>query len=394
MRKLVMILTTESSALTFYKGYLRFLRERGWDVTVVANSTGALETWAATEGAVGHHIPYERNPAVVKDLQTLWATVRLLLRIRPDVVVSATPKGGLIGTLAAKFAGVPVRIYQLWGLRLETESGLKRKILETSERAAIRSATQTVANSFSLARAAEALGLAEANTIEVLGAGSSHGVDIERFSRSATGPVDEQTAAFLAEDSDLDIVFIGRLTPDKGISTLLQAVRTVRARGLDVRLLLIGSVEDQQIADEVAQADHILRLDEVDDVRPYITSGDVLCLPTLREGFPNVVLEAAALEVPAVVTDATGAVDSVVDGETGWIFPVEDSQALADVLVDIIEHLEQIHERGARARARVETAFEQVFMFGLQEKNIAQQLEGPVPKVLASAKTDPVPKRR
>lgn len=93
MRKLVMILTTESSALTFYKGYLRFLRERGWDVTVVANSTGALETWAATEGAVGHHIPYERNPAVVKDLQTLWATVRLLLRIRPDVVVSATPKG-------------------------------------------------------------------------------------------------------------------------------------------------------------------------------------------------------------------------------------------------------------------------------------------------------------
>src|SRR5699024_608880 len=138
-------------------------------------------------------------------------------------------------------------------------------ILETSERAAIKASTQTIANSFSLARAAEALGLAQSNAIEVLGAGSSHGVDLERFSRAATSAVDEQTAAFLAPDGDLKIVFIGRLTPDKGISTLLQAVEAVRARGLNVRLLLIGSVENQHIADEVAQADHIHRLDDVDD---------------------------------------------------------------------------------------------------------------------------------
>lgn len=379
MKKVVLILTSESSALTFYRNYLRFLRDRGWDVTVVAHSSGALEEWAATEGAVGYHIPYERNPAVVKDLQTLFATVQLLRKIRPDAVVSATPKGGLLGTVAGKLAGVPVRIYQLWGLRCETEQGLKRKILESSERAAITAATQTVANSLSLARSAEALGLTAPHTIEVLGAGSSHGVDLERFSRSVTGPVDEQTAGFLAHDSDLTVVFIGRLTPDKGISTLLEAVKQVRADELNIRLLLIGSVEDQQIADEVAQAAHIYRLDDVDDVRPYMMAADVLCLPSLREGFPNVVLEAAALEVPGVVTDATGAIDSVVNGETGWVFPVEDSQALAEVFVDITRHPEQVRERGAKARVRVEQDFEQVFMFGLQEENIAQQLQLSVP---------------
>lgn len=379
MKKVVLILTSENSALTFYRNYLRFLRERGWEVTVLANSSGALEEWAATEGATGYHIPYERNPSMLKDLQTLIATARLLRKIRPDAVVSATPKGGLLGTLAGKLAGVPVRIYQLWGLRLETETGLKRKVLEASERTAIAASTQTVANSFSLARAAEALGLAAPNSIEVLGAGSSHGVDLERFSRAATGPVDDHTAAFLAQDSDLKIVFIGRLTPDKGISTLLQAVTTVRARGLNIRLLLIGSVEDQRLAHEVAEAEHIHRLDDVDDVRPYITSADVLCLPTLREGFPNVVLEAAALEVPSVVTDATGAIDSVVDGETGWIFPVENAEALAQVITEITHHPEHIRQRGRQARARVENEFEQVFMFGLQEENIAQQLHLAVP---------------
>ena len=379
MKKVVLIVTNEVSALTFYKNYVRFLRERGWDVTVVGNSSGALEAWAASEGATGYNIPYERDPSMAKDLQTLLATIRLLRRIRPDAVVSATPKAGLLGTLAAKLAGVPVRIYQLWGLRLETESGLKRKILESCERAAIATATQTVANSFSLARAAETLGLAPPRSIEVLGAGSSHGVDLDRFSRSAAGAVDEHTAAFLAPESDLTIAFIGRLTPDKGISTLLRAVDAARARGFDIRLLLVGPVENRQLAEEVAHADHICRLDNVDDVRPYMTAADVLCLPTLREGFPNVVLEAAALEVPAIVTDATGAIDSVVDGETGWIFPVEDAHALTEVIIDISEQPAQLRERGTAARARVEENFEQVFMFGLQEANIAQQLQLSVP---------------
>ncbi|OAV51901.1 glycosyltransferase family 4 protein [Enteractinococcus helveticum] len=375
MKKVVLIVTVEDSALTFYRNYVRFLVGRGWEVSVIGHSSGALEAWAASEGATGYHIPYERDPSMGKDLQTLWATVRLLRRIRPDVVVSATPKVGLLGTLAARLVGVPVRIYQLWGMPLETVTGLKRKILDVAERTSIRSATQTVANSFSLARTAEALELAPQGHIDVLGVGSSHGVNLEWFDRAATGPVDADTAAFLAADCDLTIVFIGRLTPDKGISTLLQAVDSARAGGLNIRLVLVGPVENRQLAEEVSDVEHIHRLDNVEDVRPYITAADVLCLPTLREGFPNVVLEAAALEVPAVVTDATGAIDSVVDGETGWIFPVENPHALAEVITEIVAHPEQIQQRGTKARRRVEEHFEQVYMFGLQEDNIAQQLE-------------------
>lgn len=375
MKKVVLIVTVEDSALTFYRNYVRFLVGRGWEVSVVGHSSGALEAWAAREGATGYHIPYERDPSVVKDLRTLWATVRLLRRIRPDVVVSATPKAGLLGTLAARLVGVPVRIYQLWGMPLETVTGFKRKILDVAERTSIRSATQTVANSFSLARTAESLGLAPQGHIDVLGVGSSHGVNLDWFDREATGQVDADTAAFLAADSDLTIVFIGRLTPDKGIATLLQAVDIARAGGLNIRLVLVGPVENRQLAEEVCNVEHIRRLDNVEDVRPYITAADVLCLPTLREGFPNVVLEAAALEVPAVVTDATGAIDSVVDGETGWIFPVQDAQALAEVITEIVAHPEQLQQRGANARRRVEEHFEQVYMFGLQEDNIAQQLE-------------------
>ncbi|HEY4536679.1 MAG TPA: glycosyltransferase family 4 protein [Enteractinococcus sp.] len=377
MKKLVLILTDESSATGFYKGYPRFLGERGWEVTVVSNSSGKLEAWARSEGATGYAIPYERNPSVVRDLKALAATVRLLRQLRPDAVVSATPKGALLGTLAAKLTGVPVRIYQLWGLRLETATGVMRKILTGSERAAIGAATQTVANSFSLARAAEDLGLAPRNSIEVLGAGSSHGVNLQYFDRSQAAAPDRETTAFLDRTTaDLTIVFIGRITPDKGITTLLNGVAAARERGASIRLLLVGDIEHEASGRQIAAApEYIHTVGLVEDVRPYIVAANVLCLPTLREGFPNVVLEAAALEVPAVVTDATGAIDSVVDGVTGWIFPVEDPQALSEVLVDITEHPEHIRERGLNARARVEEEFEQRYMWALQEENITQQLE-------------------
>lgn len=376
MKRIVLLVTTEGSAITFYKGYLRYLQQKEWDVVIVAKSNGAIEKWAAHEGATARSIDFKRNPSLFHDLKALWSTYVLLRKLKPEVVISATPKAGLLGTLAGKLSRVPVRIYQLWGLRLETEKGLKRRLLAAFERIAIGASTQCVANSNSLARTTENLGLAPVNSISVLGKGSSHGVDLAHFSSDMVPSIDTETEAFLEPKTALTVAFVGRLIPDKGVETLLDAISIVHKQGIAIAALLVGAIENEEIAEQIDQApDYVYTTGKVKDVRPYILAADVLCLPTLREGFPNVVLEAAALNVPAIVTDATGSLDSVVNGETGWVFPMNDADALASILTDISEHRDLICRYGVNARKRVETEFEQSRMWFLQVQNIEEQLK-------------------
>ncbi|MGA4508457.1 glycosyltransferase family 4 protein [Propionibacteriaceae bacterium G1746] len=371
-----MIVTAEITAVTFLKGYVRHLGQNGWDVRIIGRSTGRLEPWAQSEGAVGLSVGFEREPAPLADVKALAQTLRLLLKDRPDVVVTATPKAGLLGTVAAWIARVPVRVYQVWGLRLETETGLKRRVLAALERVAVMASTQVVANSASLAEELASEGLVGRRPVRVLGAGSSHGVDVMHFAPSSGGPLDDGTRRFLAlQPDDLAIVFIGRLAIDKGIDTLVQALGMCRDRGRRVRALIVGPVENVDVGSLVPDAvsDLVHLVGSATDVRPYIAAADVLCLPTLREGFPNVVLEAASMGVPAIVSDATGAVDSVVAGVTGQVFPVGDAAALADAIERYIDDPEQVRRHGEAARERAVNDFEQSRIWDLQLDNIEQQ---------------------
>lgn len=377
-KTVVLLVTIEETALAFYGGYVRFLKDRGWRVLVGANSpSGRLKAWAQSEGAKAVHIPWKRNPDPLSDLVNLVRTWRLLRGIRPDAVVAATPKAGLIGMLAASLARVPVRIYQLWGLRLETTGGLARKVLAALERVSIACSTQCVANSRSLAARTTELGLAGRREIVVLGAGSSHGVNTDRYRPGLTLPMSRDTEVFL-EDSpaDLTAVFVGRLHPDKGIDTLVEALRMCLDRDLRVRTLVVGGAEGAEVETYLSDLpDGLVHLvGHVEDVRPYILAADVLCLPSLREGFPNVVLEAAALGVPAVVSDATGVVDSVVDGQTGVLFPTGDAPALADALTRLAEDRDYRRRLGESARRRTEDEFDQPRIWGLQADNLERQV--------------------
>ena len=377
MKSVCLIVTAEVSALTFYRGYVRFLAERGWNVTVVAAGTEKLITWAHAEGGQAYNIPFVREPDPIRDLRSLWQLARLLHQLKPDVVVAATPKAGLLGTIASRLCGVPSRIYELWGLRLETERGIKRHVLALTERVAMMCSTQILANSASLRDQAIQLRLPGQKRIMVLGQGSSHGVNSAFFRRSDDIGVPHEVDRFRTGNTGLVIGFIGRLSRDKGIDTLLQAVSRCVARGNDVRLLVVGSPENLSTAEQVDQAvacGWALRIDEAQDIRGYLMAIDVLCLPTLREGFPNIVLEAACLEIPAIVSDATGAIDSVVDQETGWVFPSGDSVALADRISWMLGHRAVIGQAGQAARQRAVRDFSQSRVWDLKDQNLNQEL--------------------
>lgn len=371
-RSIALAVTHEVTALSFYRGYLSYLKDRGWAPTIIASDSGRLAAFARSEGVRHVSVPMERDPAPLTDLQSLLHWFAALRSIRPDVLVVATPKASLLGMVSGRLVGVPVRVYQMWGLRLESEQGLKRKILRSIERLTIRMSTEVVCNSDSLAAAALREGILGTKKPVVLGRGSSHGVDTARFSPCADHPpLPRDTKTFIDANSGRTIFgFVGRVHPDKGVDVLLDALRHCVAKGDQVACILVGPFESSELKSYVENQQESLPIHiagPTDDPRPYMADFDVLCLPSKREGFPNVVLEAAAMSVPAIVSDATGCVDSVLQNETGMVVQAGSAESLASAMRTMAGDPARRLALGIRAREWVAENFRQEHVWSLQE---------------------------
>ncbi len=340
---------------------LSFLKQSGFDVTIVSSPGPELAAVAEQEQVASASVPMAREISALGDLKSFWLVWRLIRHLRPSLLNYGTAKAGLLGGIGAWLAGVPVRIYTLHGIRLETTTGLKRRILTLAERVSCRCAHRVLCVSHSVRDKAIELELAPADRFVVLGEGSFNGVDATRFA-----PTPERFAEAAAIRRELDIPadapvigFVGRFTRDKGIAELVEAYQVVRRRFPVARLLLLGRFEKGDPVPDEARAfietdPGIAHVGFVPDPSAYYHVMDILALPTYREGYPTVVLEASAAGKPVVATRATGAVDAVRDGITGLLVPVGDAPALADALVRLLENPELATRMGAAGRTRVE----------------------------------------
>ncbi len=362
----VVLGVTADQSITLLRGLPQFLREQGWDVHVVSTPGPLLERLAADEGVTVHGLAMARNPSPLSDLRALAKWIALLQKLRPASLMVGTPKAGLLGSLAGFVTRVPRRIYVLRGLRLETTTGLPRFALASLERLTAAASHTVLAVSHSLAQLYIDSRLAPRRKVRVLGEGSSNGVDVHAHELGALPEgalADAQARASLTPDLPV-IGFVGRLTRDKGLAVLMEAAERLSAKGLSFQLLLVGGVDSEDgreiLARLMESAIDVSAVGHVDDPRPYFHLMDVLCLPTFREGFPNVVLQASASRVPTVTTRATGAVDSVVDGVTGLLADIGDSSSLAAALEPLIRDPDRRMAMGQASRKRVMQHFDQV----------------------------------
>jgi glycosyltransferase involved in cell wall biosynthesis len=378
----VVVGVTSPQTCVVLPGRLRALRRAGLRVLVVSGPGHLLEQTAQSVGVEAIAIPLKRGIAPFSDILSLIRLWWLLNRMKPDLVEFSTPKAGLLGNLAAKLCRVPARVYLLRGLKLETSSAFKRRILLAAERMAAGCAHVVLCNSQSLRAEALALGIAADEKLVMLGDGSSNGVDVERFSPGAS---DVRGQFGIPRDAPV-LGFVGRLTCDKGLPELIEAFAMVLKAEPSVYLLLVGwfdAAEDaveRGIRGRIEGHPRIICTGFVTDTAPYYRAMDLLILPTWREGFPNAVLEAAASGVPAITTLSTGSRDAVVPEVTGLLVPPGYPEAICESSLKLLRDPERRMQMGKAARAWVVEHYDDRRVFGLMMELYKGLMSQPVGK--------------
>jgi glycosyltransferase involved in cell wall biosynthesis len=344
-------------SLHFIAGQVGFMAERGFSTSVITSPGEHLEAFGRREGVAVYGIDMPRRITPLRDLVTLARMYRRLRQIRPAIVHAHTPKGGLLGMIAAWMARVPVRIYHIRGLPFVTAKGMQRRLLRATEWTACTLAHRVLCVSHSVRGVAIAEGVCDAKKVGVLLAGSGNGVDaVGRFNpeRWAHTRDDVRSRHSIPHDAVV-IGFVGRLVRDKGLPELVAAWKILREEEPRLHLIVIGGFESRDPVPADAQA--VLRSDPrihligwESNTPPYYTAMDVFTLPSHREGFSNVLLEASSMGLPVVTTRIPGCTDAVDDGVTGTLVPAGNVETLTTALRAYITDaaLRQRHARAGR----------------------------------------------
>ena len=350
--KLVIGITSAlSTPLIFGQG--RYFVDQGYDVYILGPKGGKIEEYCAEEGCTHLPVPIARDISLLSDLRALFILIGWMISIRPDIVNVGTPKMGLLGSIAAFLTRVPQRIYTCRGLRYESETGRKRKILMASEKLSAACARNVICISESVRQKVIADGITTPDKSVVIGPGSSNGIDIRKFDRTRVSAASrEEIRTALGLQGCFVAGFVGRLAERKGIRELYDAFITLRAARGAVKLVILGVLDRAQFPDtkllEAIQTDPDIHwMGFQDDVPAYMSTFDVLVLPAWWEGFGNVLVQAAAMQVPVISTDATGSRDAVKHDFNGIIVPPKDPQAVADALIAYHDDMDRRARHGA-----------------------------------------------
>lgn len=321
------------------------------------------------------HLAIERQISVAKDLGVLWRLWRFFSLEKFDLVHSMTPKAGLLAMLAAGLAGIPHRIHTFTGQVWANRCGVGRYFLKYLDKVIVFSANRILTDSQSQSDFLEAEGVVKAGGVGVLGPGSISGVDPSRF--SPDGAIRKQLRDELDIPSDA-VVFIslGRINLEKGILDFVRAFVALKLRYPTAWVIVAGPDEGNlsgRILEEMGNGSSRFKLiPRVVSAENYLAAADVLVLPSYREGFGTVVLEAAAVGLPTIASRIYGLTDAVQDQRTGLLFPVGDVSALCAsmeaLLVDAPRRIEM--GRAARQRALAEFSADAVSEAWLAEYRV------------------------
>ena len=330
----ILRVVTSSVSFNLIDGQAQFMQQQGYQVITASGGPFPKDGIPQLKGVRFVPQPHLVRPISIKeDLLALRDMIRLIRKERPDIIHSHTPKAGLMGMLAGWLCRIPIRIHTVAGLPLLVHSGFKRKVLNLVERITYRCATSVYPNSHKLRDTIISLKLASPDKLRVIGEGSSNGINVlhfckELFAEELVDPIRKKLGG------GFTFIFVGRIVRDKGICELVEAFTRLQQEHPVARLLLVGNFEQEldplpeEVYHTIQSHPAIYYAGWQDDVRPWFAAADALAFPSYREGFPNVVMQAGAMELPCVVSDINGCNEIILEGENGLIIPSHDAAAL------------------------------------------------------------------
>ena len=355
------ITTTIAQTFSFFKGQPRLWKEN-FDVCAVSSESERLKDFADNEGIRWTYIPMKREISLSADVISLVRWIWLLLKERPYIVHGNTPKASLLLMVAAWITRRPVRVYMCHGLRYQGTQGMLRKLLMMMEKIASSCATQVISVSKGVADIMVADGLCKKEKMMVFGYGSAGGVDMEYFNpdkveRDVRNELEIPKEAFV-------FAFVGRIVGDKGVNELVAAFNKISEKKQNTHLLLVGPKEIKQnpisekTASIIENTPTIHAVGTQRDVRPYLKASNAFVLPSYREGFGMVLIEAGAMGLPCITTNITGCNEIIIPGENGTIVEPKNEEALYEEMKKWLENPEVLSVMAGKARKLVEDRYE------------------------------------
>lgn len=382
--RLLRITTVPISLKVLLKGQHRFMSQH-FEVIGISSEGKELNEVHDEEGIKVVPIDMSRKITPLQDINSLWKMYKLIKQQQPQIVHTHTPKAGIIGMLAAKLAGVPIRLHTVAGLPLIEAVGNKRKVLDFVEKLTYSSATKVYPNSKGLYDFILQNNYTSIDKLKVIGEGSSNGIDTKFFSSQYFSQENQAQLKMKLniQQDDFVFVFVGRLVADKGINELIKAFSQLTIH--NAKLLLVGPLESDldpllsETLKEIETNPKIISVGFQKDVRSYFAISDCLVFPSYREGFPNVVMQAGAMGLPSIVSNINGCNEIIIEGENGMIIPVKDSEAIKSAMLKMIEDKEFYFKLKENSRSMIQSRYEQSVVWDallqeyetlLKEKNI------------------------
>lgn len=355
---------TVPQTLKLMSGQLAYLKKRGYETRALSSKGDYVNDYEQSEGVKVLNVEMEREISPLKDFASLVACIRIFYKEKPVIVNAGTPKAGLIAMVAALVTRVPIRIYNVLGLRLETTTGLKKHVLLMAEKVAATSATHILSVSPSLSMQIVDLKIAPPEKITIIGKGSLNGFKVADFELNDTlrEKIDFLKKQLGLSKENLVVGYMGRITKDKGVEEAVAAFLKLSKKFSHIRLLIIGGFEEGDAIDDqtkrtILEHSSIIHVPYQEDPIPYYFMMDIFLFLTKREGFGNVSVEAALAGKPVIAADVTGARDTVSDWVTGLLVDPENDVEVAHRLSLLINDKALRQRLGANGRVQAEANY-------------------------------------